>query len=84
MKRHPAAIASDKYFATKEGSSATDPQTLGEYNHGAVQYLTNRLHAAFQAGYSACANQTAQEAKEAEEAEKQEFFRLHEKFGHLL
>lgn len=52
MKRHPAAIARDKWFDSKEGKDTCDPLTLGA---GAKQqqYLTNRLHRAFQAGYDA-------------------------------
>lgn len=81
MKRHPAAIASDEYFEDgHKGEASCDPLSL-QAPKSARQYLTNRLHAAFQAGYKAGANQSAQEA---EEAEKTEFFRLVEKFGHLL
>lgn len=47
FKRHPAAIAQDAYG--KANPLAFDHTTIGCTNI----YLTNRIHAAFQAGWDA-------------------------------
>jgi len=52
MSKHPAGIAQDKYFAMKEGNNMLDMYTLGG-RPGYAQFLENRLHSAFQAGYDA-------------------------------
>ena len=62
MKRHPAAIARDEWDSSDEGQRCHDAYTLGQYPQ---QYLTNRLHSAFQAGYDA-ALRRLQEAYEDE------------------
>jgi len=81
MTKHPAAIARDEYFAGDKGKQACDPLTLKGCQADQRQYLENRLEAAFQAGYHAA---EGQRKTLEEEAEKQEFFRLVEKYGHLL
>lgn len=50
MKRHPAAIALDKWLEGPEGKAGTEPTTL---NAPAMQrqYLENRLKRAFNAGW---------------------------------
>ena len=50
-KRHPCAIALDKFFA-EVGDRLSDPVTLGGAP-GATQYLRNRLMTAFRAGWDA-------------------------------
>lgn len=53
MKKHPAAIARDEYFADKaRGKPSCNPTSLCAPANQR-QYLTNRLHAAFVAGYDA-------------------------------
>lgn len=53
IKKHPAAVARDKWLESPEGVSATQPTTL---NAPAFQrqYLENRLTRAFAAGWVAC------------------------------
>lgn len=48
FKRHPAAVAQDAF--DRDCSRAFfDPRSLGDTN----EYLTNRIHKAFQAGWDA-------------------------------
>ena len=52
MKRHPSAIAQDEWFKSEQGIASEEPSTLGA-SEVQRQFLTNRLHSAFQAGYNA-------------------------------
>lgn len=50
VKRHPLAIAWDKWLASAEG---TECRTAGTLAHDTNVYLENRLHRAFMAGADA-------------------------------
>lgn len=52
VKKHPAAIAEDKWFMSDQGIGSSDPVTLGA-SMEQEEFLRNRLHSAFQAGYDA-------------------------------
>ena len=47
---HPAALAEFDYFMTDAGKQLFDDSIV---KPGSVQYLINRIHRAFQAGYNA-------------------------------
>ena len=67
MKRHPLAIASDRFFS-REGSNLSDVSTLGKVDPN--KYLKNRLLTAFQSGYIACEQRVMDAMKEAIEEVK--------------
>lgn len=47
LKRHPLAVAWDKWLESEEGKKVANPDTLGSH---AGPYLENRLRVAFMAG----------------------------------
>lgn len=50
-RRHPQAVALDKWLETDEGKTCTEPVLLNQYQR---TYLENRIRRAFAAGWDAC------------------------------
>ena len=51
IKRHPDAIAWDKWLESDEGKRCSSPDSFCPSNY--AEYLRNRLHNAFEAGLKA-------------------------------